>query len=314
MFKILKPYLQNHFVLACSGGVDSMVLAKLLTEIMPDPSKQLHLVYIDHGQRTKKEILKDWNIVLSFSEKHKIHASKFKLNLKKNASENVMRKKRYEILAKIAAKNNSILLTAHHEDDVLESILLKIMRGAHPDSLDSILENQIIEIQKNKIHLIRPLLNLSKNEIIKIAKTKKLKWSEDKTNKSSKYSRNRVRNELIPLMNEIRDNASGQMKEFFLSIIRQNQKRAHITKQVDLNEPNGLEVKNTNFWELKRSIDRELGEASQRTTKAHWENLKRQIELRHATKNGGGPLKSLQFPGGYQLEFKGNRLFWKPTR
>ncbi len=316
MLNALKPYLENHFVLACSGGVDSMVLADQLVKTLPNPQMQIELVYIDHNQRTIKERKKDFDVVLNFALTHALICVKVDLKIPKKSSEDLMRKKRYEILTKFAAQNGSILLTAHHKDDVLESILFRLMRGSHPETIQSIAAIQEFEIPKTKkkVMLIRPLLEMSKKEIYQYAKKAKLEWTEDSTNQSNQYARNRIRNELIPLLEQIRSNASHQIYDFFQILIRQNQKRAHLTKQVDLNEPSGLEVKKMNFIDLKRSIDRELGENSQRTTKAHWENLRRQIELRHATKNGGGPQKSLQFPGGYQIEFKGNRLFWKQSQ
>ena len=311
----LKDYLTENFTLACSGGVDSMYLADELVRTLPDATKQLQLVYVNHAQRKKSAIEKDWKVITVFAEKFHIRAGKINLKIKKQASEAEMRKKRYDVLIENALKNQAILLTAHHQDDDLETVLFRLMRGSHPDSIQGISKMKWMKAGKNeKILLIRPLFMYSKEKIIKEARARKLKWSEDHTNQSKRYTRNQIRHDLIPLLDQICPNATGHILDFFRTIIRQNENQAHFIEKTDPKLSKGVEVKKMSFEQLKRYIDEELGESAQRTTKAHWENLRRQIELRHATKNGGGPRKSLQFPGGFEVYFEGNQLFWRATR
>lgn len=103
------------------------------------------------------------------------------------------RKLRYELLIGYCKKNGiDFLATAHHADDNAENFLLRLARGSGVDGLSSMKES----MRMDGITLIRPLLKFSKTELEKYLKTKKVKWVEDATNKTSKYKRNSLRHAL----------------------------------------------------------------------------------------------------------------------
>ncbi|MBI3635887.1 MAG: hypothetical protein HY216_06670, partial [Candidatus Rokubacteria bacterium] len=109
--------------------------------------------------------------------------------------------------------------------------------------------------------------------------------------------------------------ASAHILQFFSTLARENQARAPKKSQAKkiaerLLSQEGYSAAKSDFASLKAAIDRLMDEHSHRTTRAHWETLKRQLAARAKTKRGGGPEKSVQFPGGYCLSLRGDRLFW----
>jgi len=103
------------------------------------------------------------------------------------------REKRYEVLGNLISSHD-LLLTAHHMDDQVETILLQLMRGSGPDGLVGM--PQARELSKGI--LLRPLLDYSREKIRDYALSESLSWVEDESNKSNKYDRNFLRNRIIP--------------------------------------------------------------------------------------------------------------------
>ena len=173
------------YVVAVSGGVDSVVLLDLL-----DRQKGLELVvaHFDHGIRpdsTKdtvfvKQLAKDWEFV----------SESKKLGLK--ASEATARTARYLFLERTRQKTEAkAIITAHHQDDLIETAFINILRGTGWQGLSSI---------KNSEKLLRPLLDVSKKDILAYAKQYRLKWREDSTNQETDYLRNYLRLNILPTL------------------------------------------------------------------------------------------------------------------
>lgn len=101
------------------------------------------------------------------------------------------------------------ILTAHHRDDSEETMLLKLLRGAHLTNLSGMEERsngfQLNADEKYRSigYFLKPLLGLRKNDIVDYLMTNNLEWREDESNAENKYKRNKVRNQLIPLLSEI---------------------------------------------------------------------------------------------------------------
>jgi len=97
-----------------------------------------------------------------------------------------------------------LILTAHHADDSDETLLLKLLRGTHLSNLSGLEPAVQLEYQSEKrFGFGKPMLNIRKREIIEFLECQRLPWREDESNTSNKYLRNRIRNELIPLMSDI---------------------------------------------------------------------------------------------------------------
>lgn len=179
-------------LIAYSGGVDSTVLLYNLFKLRDKYPLLLRAIHINHNLYYKSNFwiekcflqCKKWNI--SFIYKN------INIKNKKNIEQSA-RKKRYQIFKNIIYKNE-ILVTAHHLDDQCENFFLFLKRGSGPKGLSGISRIKIFD----NLILFRPLLNISKKQIINYAIQKKLKWTEDPSNKNIKYDRNFLRNIILP--------------------------------------------------------------------------------------------------------------------
>lgn len=170
------------FVLAVSGGVDSVVLLDMLSK----QNAKLIVAYFDHG--TRVDSASDGEFVRSLAEKYGCSFETRREELGADVSEELARKCRYGFLREISCKHDAQLITAHHADDVIETIAINIIRGTGWRGLASMDSD-----------ILRPLAMMFKSEIINYARQNNLQWREDSTNASDKYLRNRIRKKLADL-------------------------------------------------------------------------------------------------------------------
>ncbi len=181
----------NHSVVACSGGVDSMVLLHLASKFIVK-TEVVHINYQLRGDDSDKDQL----FVQQEAEKRGIKVSFHKVDLRKQLDkeggnlQEIARNIRYEILRSSFVENNSKVLFAHHADDQIETFFLNLARGGGMMGLSGML--QINEWK------YRPLLNFTKAEIIEYAIEKGISWREDRSNEKLDYSRNKLRNVFLP--------------------------------------------------------------------------------------------------------------------
>lgn len=307
--RLFKGRVPRRGVVACSGGLDSMVLLDLLSKHFSKVSGgELIVCYVDHGQRPKSEIDQDKQVIARACKASRLKLVVRQLDLPNQASELALRVARYNEL-KAAAPQGAVVFTAHHAQDNLETFLMRLLRGAHPDTLKGI----PARAKRQGLRLARPLLEFSRQEIEAYAKQHSLGWHEDSTNQTLSYERNRIRHRLVPLLNELRPNSPTRILTFFTTLAK-DQERAtpqDVSKTRSLlDSQEGADVRQFNFAELKSAVDQLLGKESCRTTQSHWNNVKKQLRDRKLTRHGTGPEKTLQFPGGNALRFKGNRAYW----
>ena len=184
--------------LACSGGVDSMVLLHLLVKA----EFQVSVLHVNYHLRDE-DSNKDAQFVKSTCEKLNLPFylksvdTRQILQEKGGNLQDVARKIRYHWFHEITDKDaDNYILLAHHNDDQVETFFQHIARKSGIIGLAGMLENH------NQI--IRPLLNFSKEEILEFAKTSEILWREDKSNVKNDYTRNKLRNKLLPeVMNQI---------------------------------------------------------------------------------------------------------------
>ena len=199
--KILRIYIElknflsknkniKSFTVALSGGPDSMALAGLSNFLMREEKYKVLFALVDHGIRKNsskeallvKKLLKRKNIKLIILKNNK----KITKNIQKNA-----REIRYELLTNFCKKNNvKYLLTAHHQDDQIETFFIRLSRGSGVEGLSSMSEKTVIQ---NKINLLRPLLNYEKKELSLIAQKMFGKTFKDPSNKNKKFLRTNIR-------------------------------------------------------------------------------------------------------------------------
>jgi len=184
-------------ILCVSGGCDSVSLLHLLQRLSTLLLLKLHVLHFNHQLRPEADHEQDF--VKSLAKYYKIpfhyktakHLTPGQAGLQENA-----RQWRIEESIKMLKKVGAdCIATGHHADDQTETLLLKWLRGTHISNLQGML-------WKNP-PFIRPLLNCRKKELKQYLKNNNFSWMEDSTNLSSAYLRNRVRMELIPLLNEL---------------------------------------------------------------------------------------------------------------
>ena len=167
-----------NYLLAVSGGVDSVVLLDLFSKT----NNHIVVAHVDHGIRGE-ESAADARFVKELAKKYKAPFVSIELNLAANASEELARAERYKFLLKESERFNALLVTAHHEDDAVETIALNIERGTGWRGL----------MVLNRLGIMRPLLAMTKQQIYDYAIKHHLEWVEDATNRELIYTRNRMR-------------------------------------------------------------------------------------------------------------------------
>lgn len=178
--------------IAYSGGVDSQVLLHLSAKYIKSKVTALH---VNHG------ISNNANKWTSFCEAEakrldaNFKVSYFKLKNQNSNLEEIAREKRHGFFKENIGQDE-VLFTGHHLDDQAETFMLRLMRGSGVDGLSSM--SSIRQYEKG--FLMRPLLEVSKEEIKDYALKNDIKWVEDESNASSDYDRNFLRNEVLPLL------------------------------------------------------------------------------------------------------------------
>jgi len=200
--------------LGISGGPDSTALLASLTNLKNEFKFFLKVIYIDH--RLRKEAQAEEEFVRTLSDKLGADFESVRVDTigyqerHKLSQEESARQLRYKALSEIARKVDShYILVGHTRDDQLETILMNLMRGTGLDGLKGMeIISKVPPLldfdNSDEISIIRPMLNIAKTEINLYLTESNLTSMIDDSNNSSKYSRNRVRNELIPMMENIR--------------------------------------------------------------------------------------------------------------
>lgn len=179
---------KGKYIVAVSGGVDSMVLLDMLARQVTD----IVVAHFNHGIRPDSK--EDEDFVRQTAKKHQLPFEVGYGKLGPNAGEERARDARYKFLNKTKQKHRAkAIITAHHQDDLIETAILNIMRGTGRRGLTAITENPDI---------LRPMLHLPKKDILVYAKKHRLQWREDPTNKDETYLRNYIRRAVVPKLNE----------------------------------------------------------------------------------------------------------------
>lgn len=177
----------DRLLIACSGGIDSVVLVALVVEM----HYEFALAHVNHHTRGKHSD-GDEAFVKALAEKHNVpfHRVDFHFDHKGNFQQSA-RSFRYDWLSKLAKQNNyRWICTAHHLDDQRETFWQKVMRGAGVQGLQG--------VREKSGQVLRPMLKLSKQSIRRFAIDQNLQWQEDASNDAITYERNYIRHIVLP--------------------------------------------------------------------------------------------------------------------
>lgn len=208
MLKRLEKHLEKKFgflkdrkiLIAVSGGIDSIVLTHLMHQLSYDCT----LAHCNFNLRGT-ESDSDEAFVITLSKQLNLPVETIQFETLSYAEENKIsiqmaaRNLRYKWFQELTKKHHlDYIFTAHQKDDVLETFLINFTRGTGLDGLTG-----IPEINEN---IIRPLLIFDRNDIATYASENNIDWREDLSNSSTKYFRNKIRHQIVPILKELNPN------------------------------------------------------------------------------------------------------------
>ena len=249
-------------VIATSGGPDSMYLLHVINNIKKDFNLKIICAHVNHNLRKESEKEKDFvkeyckvnNIIFEYMKIDGYENNKF--------TENEARCKRYEFFDRLIIKyKGKYLLTAHHGDDLIETILMRIVRGSNLKGYIG-----IPKIQDNgKYKIVRPLLYLNKKDILDYLDENNIKYMVDKSNEDEKYTRNRFRKRTLPFLKQEDKNVhlkflnfSEELEEnnnYINSIVNDKFKKVVKNKAIQINK-----LLEEDIFIQKKIIERVIGE------------------------------------------------------
>ena len=225
---------EDKIAIALSGGVDSIVLFHLLVTEYKDSYKELVVFHINHGLR--EESYEEAEFVEKFVKDFDVKFYKEELNMSDlerdshTSEEMLARELRYQAFNKMAKLEGvTKLLTAHHKNDQVENILMRLLTGRSIDHSLAICE----EIEMAGLTIYRPLLNSLKAELEEYAKGKNLYYYVDATNFDTDYTRNNIRHNIVPLLNDINSGSFDNLINFanYYQNINNNLKKAILSNK-----------------------------------------------------------------------------------
>ncbi len=182
------------YLLACSGGRDSIALLAALGAMKSELSAPVVVAYVNHGWHADAE--KWGELVERTCAKYEFDFELIKLSdLSKSNAEAVARKARYQALAELLPERG-VLLTAHHQEDQAETLLLNLLRGSSLDGLSAMPERLVFAGGEHW----RPLLNTPRHEIEAYIALEQLDYVDDSSNADTRYTRNWLRHEVLSVM------------------------------------------------------------------------------------------------------------------
>lgn len=253
IYKFLKSldiYEDDKVVLACSYGPDSMALLDILIKLNFD----VIVAHVNH--KLRKESDKECEDLAKYCKERNIIFETTTIDTyPKGNTEAYARTFRYNYFKEIMARYNAkYLFTAHHGDDLIETVLMRISRGA---SLSGYAGFRLITEQEN-YKIARPLIYLTKEEILNYNKENNIPYAIDETNNTDDYTRNKYRHKILPLLKEINPKIHNKFIKFSNNItecsdyinrtVNEVFKNIYVDNHVDLN----------NFYLLDNYIQKKL--------------------------------------------------------
>ena len=196
---------ERRLLLAVSGGADSSALLLIVARLAKNLHLQLGVAHFDHGLRGQRVAKNEARFVRGLASSLGLPFYTGSGRGARLASEDAARRARYEFLASVAEREDyGAVATGHTASDQAETVLLHLVRGAGLDGLAGMSAKAAWPFQGHgSLTLLRPLLHLSREETLAYCTAAGIEAMEDASNAAPRYRRNRVRNELLPLLREL---------------------------------------------------------------------------------------------------------------
>lgn len=192
-------------VVALSGGADSVFLLHAVARAEPRP--RILAVHVDHGLRGE-ESQDDASFCARACARLGVPFARRAVELEPDGPDLEARARaaRYRALAEEAAGAGiGTVLTGHHEDDALETLLMRWLRGSYLPGLPGLRVRNVLRLgpgEERPVAVVRPLITMRREEVRRILRDEGIAWREDSSNQSPRFTRNRVRNDLLPRIAE----------------------------------------------------------------------------------------------------------------
>lgn len=205
-------------VVGCSGGPDSMALMYILMDIRKKIDIKIICAHVNHNVRIESK--EEEKFLQEYCDANDIAFEA--MTIEKYGDDNFhnqARKIRYQFFDEIIEKYNAkYLMTAHHGDDLMETILMRIVRGSTLKGYAGFEK----KVEKDKYTLVRPLIFVTKQELEDFDKEKNIPYVIDKSNFKGKYTRNRYRKTVLPFLKEEDPNVHNKFLKFSDTLVEYN--------------------------------------------------------------------------------------------
>ncbi len=203
----MEPIPQGKYLIGLSGGADSTALLLMLLPDIRMGKIRLEAIHVNHGLRGS-ESDQDEHFCLSLCESEGIAFKAYHTDLSGRTDEAAAREARFSFFRQRYDETSADgLILAHNADDQAETFLMRLLRGAGADGLEGMKKDETVR----GIRILRPMLGLRREEIRETLRSEGVRWRDDSSNFSSLYLRNRIRTQLIPVMEQLSGTAVNKI-------------------------------------------------------------------------------------------------------
>ncbi len=215
--KLLKK--EDKVIISCSSGPDSMCLFNILLKLKEDIGFNIICAHVNHTRR--KASFKEEKFLKEYCKKNNVIFESIKLEKFKDNFQQDARNKRFVFLKELSKKYKAnYIMTAHHGDDLVETILMRISRGSNLRGYSG------FKIKNDEF--IKPLIFYTKEKILKYNKINNVPFKIDKSNKSLRYTRNRYRHKVLNNLKKENNNIHSKYLKFSEELIKYDNYIRHL--------------------------------------------------------------------------------------